>query len=78
MASMRKQEQIEESRFTVLYKAQILDRANSEEVDSFNEALTAYQEAKFPKIRDRKFEQDATEKFLKFKGKIFKANAIKK
>lgn len=72
------EEEIEELRFSLLLKSNLLDTHNESSVQDFNKLLQQYHAAKSFLSFDKKFMQSAEEVLAKFKGKKLKANLPKK
>jgi len=61
LSSMHREARIDAMRFEIIYGSAILDKTSHEAIEGFNSTLREYRELVFPKIRDRKFEKDASE-----------------
>lgn len=75
---MHFEEEIEELRFSLLLKSNLLDVHNESSVQDFNKLLQQYHAAKSFLNIDKKFNKTAEEVLAKFKGKKIKINLPRK
>ena len=71
---MFQKEQLEDLRFTILFKASTLDRSNQTEINEFNSIVKHYKEIINPELKEER--KAFADKFKSMKH-IFEADSIK-
>lgn len=67
MSYLARQEKMEDLKFQISYRATLLDKSNQESINAFNDLIKSYQELRYSRGRDHKFEKKAQDIFKKWK-----------
>ncbi len=67
MAYLARQEKMEDLKFQINYRSTLLDKSNQESINAFNDLVKTYQELRYSRGRDPKFEKKAQDIFKQWK-----------